>query len=105
MGKLNCSRDSKNMHGLNHYVGNNKHMLCMNIPSFEEYSEFPKDVILDMLTIWCYKCDIFLHETEQDNTPKLMQIKYEIYGCLTRSYKKLSNKTKQKYKKQSQQIS
>ena len=81
--KLNCSRDSENQHGLNHWMGtNNKHNLCMTIPTFEEYSEFPKDIILEMMTIWCYKCDQFLHESDQDNTQKIMKIKYEIYGCL-----------------------
>lgn len=87
--KMGCSRSSEKQHGLNHWMGsnNNKHNLCMTIPTFEEYSEYPKDIILEMMTIWCYKCDQFLHETDQDNTQKIMKIKYEVYGCVSRSYK------------------
>ena len=84
--KLNCSRDSENQHGLNHWVGS-RHHLCLTIPTFEEYSEYSKDIILEMMTIWCYKCDQFLHESDQDNTPKITKVKCEIYGCLNRSYK------------------
>merc|ERR1712228_751648 len=40
-------------------------------------------------------CDLYLYETQQNESPKIKNIKYEIYGCLTRSYKKLSNKSKQ----------
>merc|ERR1712228_522451 len=93
--KLNCSRSSKKMHGFNHYQSTKNHNLCMSIPSFAEFSENTKDQILDMLTIWCYKCDLYLYETQQNESPKIKNIKYEIYGCLTRSYKKLSNKSKQ----------
>ena len=85
--KLNCARDSEHQHGLNHWVGNNKHNLAMSIPTFEEYSQYHKDIIFDMLSIWCYKCDLFLHETDQDKTQKVQQIKYEVRGCLDRGYK------------------
>ena len=95
--KLNCSRSSEKMHGFNHYQATKNHNLCMTIPSFSDFNQYSKSQILDMLTIWCYKCDLFLHETEQNETPKIKKIKYEIYGCLTRSYKKLaqSNKCRQ----------
>eukprot|EP01083_Nonionella_stella_P280708 954933_1 len=51
--KVNCSHNSKYAHGLNHYINNTKHSLCM------------------MLPIWCYTCDVFLHETEQSHSSKL----------------------------------
>eukprot|EP01084_Bolivina_argentea_P119264 211484_1 len=91
--KLNCSRDSEHAHCINHYIGT-KHYLCMSIPTYEESSEYSKSAIIDMLRIWCYKCDIFLDETciRKDQSPKIKAIKYNVYNCLVKSYKKAVNK-------------
>ena len=86
--KLGCSRQSEQQHALKHHQGS-QHNLCLTIPTYEEYNEYSKDILLDMMTIWCYKCDLFLHETEQDNTKKIKDIKYEVFGCLQRGYKRL----------------
>eukprot|EP01083_Nonionella_stella_P196993 724518_1 len=72
--KLNCSRTSSHAHGFNHWSAMTKHSLCMMIPTFNDYMNNTKDIIIhDILTVWCYKCDSFLHELNQDNTPKIKQ--------------------------------
>eukprot|EP01083_Nonionella_stella_P041299 111980_1 len=98
--KVNCSHNSKYAHGLNHYLNNTKHNLCMMLPSYDELNEYPKNVILDeMLPIWCYKCDVYLHETDQNTSPKLDRIRSEVYGCLQRGNKRISRTQKDQQNK------
>eukprot|EP01084_Bolivina_argentea_P314035 543907_1 len=61
---------------------------AITIPTLEQYSTLSKETILnEILTIWCYKCQLFLHQTLSYNHSK---VKHN-YDCIVKSYKR-SNK-------------
>eukprot|EP01083_Nonionella_stella_P118193 352813_1 len=105
--KVNCSRNSKHVvHGCKHYK-NKEHLFCMNIimmlPTYDELNEYPKSVILEMLSIWCCKCEVFIYETESHRSSKkkkkLDKIRSAVYGWLQRGNDQISRARTQQQNK------
>eukprot|EP01083_Nonionella_stella_P270811 917288_1 len=77
---------------LDHYANNPKHKLCMVIPSYQDFNQHPKTMIMNtFLVLWCYQCNELHQETTQNKPEKLQKIRCEVYECLQREYKRISH--------------
>ena len=89
-GKVHCGRYSINneKHGESHFNGS-KHCLALSIPNYVEFkSSFQSmEDKYEMLSIWCYRCDHWLHESNQDNDVQLKKLKDLIFGTISREFK------------------
>eukprot|EP01083_Nonionella_stella_P277037 941822_1 len=87
--KVGKTRNPHGGHGLNHYLTDDTHNVCIAIPSIEQFRQCPKDItyaVNQLFPMWCYTCKQFEHTAV---SAKLQEIRFEIYGYLQRAYQQV----------------
>ena len=88
-GLAHCARNTNNEHAIKHSK-KKAHFVVLKIPTFRDINNYKENILLDIMELWCYKCDEFLKDLGMDHTnnKSIKKMKSHVLNYVRHLYKK-----------------